>query len=268
MSGGRAAFRPKATTPRVVKLGRRYSLHYASDGYALFDDKRPAQPRMRYPLRERGQALNRYHELEDRHRRRRSAWVAVLAIGVLWVAGLMVAGLMKAFNDADSHPLVGAILVETPNGVPYVAFIPSAPGTQGDPVNIADDARGKSALLRLLPVEDLAFSGPIFVEGTVPHPAPGPDPGPKPSPGPGPSPSPTPGPPSPSATSSPSLTMTDSPPTTTEVPANEPPPTTVEPTTTPEPSPTAEPSTTTEPPTETKSPEPKETKTKTKPPKP
>jgi hypothetical protein len=264
VNGGRGAFRPKVTTPTVVKLGRRYSLHHAGGWYVVFDDKRPSQPGERYPVRERGQALNRYRELEGRHRRRRDAWVAVPVVGVLCVAGLL-----KAVADADSHPLAGAISVETdPNGVPYVAFIPNPGGTEGAPVNIADDARGTSALLQLLPVGDLAFGGPIFLEETVPHPGPGPDPGPgpqprpNPSPGPGPSPSPTPEPPSP--TPGPSLTMTDSPPTTTE------PSTTVEPepTMTTEPSPTTDPSSITETPPVTESPEPTKTKTKTKPPKP
>jgi hypothetical protein len=259
---GRAAFRPKVTTPTVVKLGRRYSLHHTAGWYLIFDDKRPSQPGERYPVGERGQALNRYRELEGRLRRRRDAWVVVPVVTVLCVAALL-----KAVVDADSHPLAGAISVETgPNGVPYVAFIPSLRGTEGDPVNIADDARGKSALLQLLPVGDPAFGGPIFLQESVPHsgPRPDPGPGPNPSPGPGPSPSPSPGPPSPSPTPGPSLTMTDSPPATTE------PPTTVEPapTTPTEPSPTTEPSSITEPPTVTESPGPTETKTKTKPPKP
>ena len=231
MSSGSAAFGPKAITPRVVKLGRRYSLQHATGWYVVVDDKRPSQPAERYPDRERGQALNRYHELEHRHRRRRGAWNAVVQlsekaslpdrlqihkVAVVGLGVLCVAGLIKATGHADSLRLAGAFAVATgPNGVPYVAFVPSPPGDEGDAaVKKSDDGKGKNAPapVLLLPLGDtVAFGG--FLEGPAPQsgpgpgsgpgqdpkpghdPKPGPNPGPGPSPGPNPSPSPTQGPP-------------------------------------------------------------------------
>ena len=226
MSSGSAAFGPKALTPRVVKLGRRYSLHHATGWYVVVDDKRPSQPGERYPDRERGQALNRYHELEHRHGRRRGAWSAVLqlseplrdrlqvhTVAVVALGVLCVVGLIKATGNADSLRLAGAFAVATgPNGVPYVAFVPSPPETEGDSAaKTPEEGSGKNAPapLLLLPLGDTAAFGG-FLEGAAPRSAPGPDPGPgqDPKPGhdpkPGPNPGPKPGPdPSPSPTQGP-----------------------------------------------------------------